>query len=139
MRNNKPIMLVEDDQIDVMSVKRALQELNVTNTLNVVGDGLEALEFLRDPANVSPCIILLDLQMPRMGGIEFLQVIKQDDVLKSIPVVVLTTSDEDQDKVASFKLSVAGYIIKPVDYRQFVEAMRTIRLYWTLSELPGTE
>ena len=136
MRNNKPIMLVEDDQIDVMSVKRALQELNVTNTLNVVGDGLEALEFLRDPANASPCIILLDLQMPRMGGIEFLQVIKHDDVLKSIPVVVLTTSDEDQDKVASFKLSVAGYIIKPVDYRQFVEAMRTIRLHWTLSELP---
>ena len=139
MRNNEPIMLVEDDQIDVMSVKRALQELNVTNTLIVVGDGLEALKFLRDPANVRPCIILLDLQMPRMGGIEFLQVIKQDDVLKSIPVVVLTTSDEDQDKVASFKLSVAGYIIKPVDYRQFVEAMRTIRLYWTLSELPGTE
>ncbi len=92
--------------------------------------------FLRAPENESPCIILLDLNMPRMNGIEFLRVAKQDETLKRIPVVVLTTSGEEQDKVDSFDLGVAGYMIKPVDYQQFVEVMRTIDLYWTLSELP---
>jgi DNA-binding NarL/FixJ family response regulator len=74
-----------------------------------------------------------------MNGVEFLKVVKADDVLKSIPVVVLTTSQEEQDVVESFKLSAAGYIVKPVDYKKFVEAMRTINIYWTLSELPNGE
>ena len=136
MRETRPILLVEDDQVDAMTVKRALKEINVANQLDIVGDGEEALVFLRAPENESPCIILLDLNMPRMNGIEFLRVAKQDETLKRIPVVVLTTSGEEQDKVDSFDLSVAGYMVKPVDYRQFVEVMRTIDLYWTLSELP---
>ena len=136
MRGTKPILLVEDDQVDAMTVRRALREINVTNRLKIVGDGEAALAFLRTPENESPCIILLDLNMPRMNGIEFLRVAKQDETLRRIPVVVLTSSREEQDKVDSFHLGVAGYMIKPVDYQQFVEVMRTIDLYWTQSELP---
>ncbi len=136
MRPNKPILLVEDDEIDQMTVKRALKEIHVMNRLDIAANGEEALAFLRDPGNERPGIILLDLNMPRMNGIEFLKAAKQDDDLKRIPVVVLTTSKEEQDRVESFNLSVAGYMIKPVDYRQFVEVVRAIDLYWTLSELP---
>ena len=136
MRSQKPILLVEDDRVDAMTVKRALKDINVTNRLDVVGNGEEALAFLRDEKNEKPCIILLDLNMPKMNGIEFLKIAKQDDWLKRIPVVVLTTSKEEQDRIESFKLSVAGYMIKPVDYRQFVEVIRAINLYWMLCELP---
>ncbi len=136
MKNTKPILLVEDDRVDAMTVRRALRDIKVMNRLDIVGDGEEALAFLRDPENEEPCIILLDLNMPRMNGIEFLTVAKQDKTLKRIPVVVLTSSSEEQDKVDSFDLGVAGYMIKPVDFHQFVEVMRTIDLYWTLSELP---
>ena len=133
---NKPILLVEDDQVDVMTVTRALKEIHVTNPLITRENGEEALNYLRDPNNEKPCIILLDLNMPIMNGFEFLQVVKHDDLLKSMPVVVLTTSEEQQDKVNSFNLSVAGYMAKPVDYRQFVEVMRSINAYWTVSEMP---
>lgn len=128
-------MLVEDDEVDAMTVRRALKELHVPNPLVQAENGEEALAYLRQPGQVTPCIILLDLNMPVMGGIEFLQMAKHDAALKRIPVVVLTTSDEQQDKVASYDLGVAGYIRKPVDYRQFVEAVRAIDTYWTLSEL----
>ena len=136
MKDKKNILLVEDDIVDAMTVKRALNDIKVTNILNTVGNGEEALAFLRNPNNEHPGIILLDLNMPKMNGIEFLKVIKNDDSLKRIPVIVLTTSQEEQDKIESFDLGVAGYMIKPVDYLQFVETMRTIDLYWTLSELP---
>jgi CheY-like chemotaxis protein len=134
---NKPVLLVEDDQVDAMTVKRALKELKVTNPLTHVENGEAALKHLRDPANEKPCIILLDLNMPIMNGIEFLQVLKHDDQLKATPVVVLTTSEEQQDKLNSFNLGVAGYMAKPVDYKQFVEVMRSINTYWTISEMPG--
>lgn len=137
MRSTKPILLVEDDEVDQMTVQRALKEIHVTNRLNIAGNGEEALAFLKDPANDRPGIILLDLNMPRMNGVEFLRLAKADPALKEIPVVVLTSSREEQDRVESFKLSVAGYMVKPVDYRQFVEVVRTIDLYWTLSELPS--
>lgn len=133
---NKPILLVEDDQVDAMTVKRALKELHVTNPLVHVENGEEALAFLVAPDQERPCIILLDLNMPVMNGVEFLQRIKQDHNLKATPVVVLTTSEEQQDKVDSFNLGVAGYMAKPVDYRQFVEVMRSINSYWTISEMP---
>ncbi|HYP28953.1 MAG TPA: response regulator [Blastocatellia bacterium] len=137
MRDSAPILLVEDDRVDAMTVKRALKDINVCNPVHLVGNGEEALEFLRDDKAPRPGIILLDLNMPRMNGLEFLKVAKQDERLKQIPVVVLTTSREERDRVESFNLSVAGYMIKPVDYLQFVEVMRAINLYWTLSELPG--
>jgi CheY-like chemotaxis protein len=140
MRNLKPILLVEDDSVDVMMVKRALKDLNVTNLLVQMPNGKEAVEYLTgEGGNEKPCVILLDLNMPKMNGAELLKIVKADDVLKSIPVVVLTTSQEEQDVVESFKLSAAGYIVKPVDYKKFVEAMRTIDIYWTLSELPNGE
>jgi CheY-like chemotaxis protein len=133
---DKPILLVEDDQVDVMTVKRALKEIKVNNPVVNPENGEEALKYLRDPASEKPCIILLDINMPIMNGIEFLQVMKHDAQLRRIPVVVLTTSGEQQDKISSFDLGVAGYMAKPVDYRQFVEIMRTIDAYWTISEVP---
>lgn len=137
MRSSKPILLAEDDDVDTMTVKRALKEIEVTNKLVHVTNGEEAVEYLRGDGDEKPCIILLDLNMPKMNGIEFLKLVKADDLLKRIPVVVLTTSREERDIVDSYALSVAGYIVKPVDYWKFVEAIKTIRLYWTLSELPN--
>jgi CheY-like chemotaxis protein len=137
MKDEMPILLVEDDTVDMMSVKRALRDIQVTNPLHHVENGEEALAWLNDTKNPKPAIILLDLNMPRMNGHEFLAVAKKDEVLRRIPVIVLTTSRAELDKVQSFDMGVAGYMIKPVDYQQFVEVMRTIRLYWTLSELPG--
>ena len=134
--SNKPILLVEDDQVDIMTVNRALKEIHVTNPVVSKENGEDALHYLQDPEGEKPCIILLDLNMPIMNGIEFLQVVKHDNLLKRIPVVVLTTSEEQQDKVNSFNLGVAGYMAKPVDYRQFVEVMRSIDAYWTISEMP---
>jgi len=136
MKPDIPILLVEDDAVDAMTVERALKDIRVTNRVHTVGDGLAALEFLREPGARRPGIILLDLNMPRMNGIEFLKVLKSDESLRKIPVVVLTTSSDERDRVNSFDLGVAGYMIKPVDYIQFVEVVRTINLYWTISELP---
>jgi len=137
MRNSKPILLVEDDNVDVMTVKRALKDLNIKNRLDSTANGEEALEYLKNNSNSKPCIILLDLNMPKMNGIEFLTIVKADEAFKKIPVVVLTTSNQQQDIVESFKLSVAGYIVKSVDYAEFTEAISTINLYWTLSKLPS--
>ncbi|HEX7682186.1 MAG TPA: response regulator [Trinickia sp.] len=134
---NKPILVVEDDDVDVMTIRRALKEIQVDNPIVRHEHGEMAIDYLRDPNNPLPCIILLDLNMPVMSGIEFLQVIKSDENLRRIPVVVLTTSEEQEDKVNSFNFSVAGYMAKPVDYRRFVEVMRSIDVYWSLSELPG--
>jgi CheY-like chemotaxis protein len=136
MRNSRPILLVEDDKVDAMTVRRSFKELKVTNPLVHTVNGEEALLYLKSNGNLKPCVILLDLNMPKMNGIEFLKIIKTDDAFKSIPVIILTTSKEEQDKVETFKLSVAGYIIKSVDYKKFVNAVKVIDLYWTLSELP---
>ena len=133
---NKPILLVEDDRVDVMTVMRALKEIHVVNPVVHVEHGEAALEYLRDPASTRPCIILLDLNMPIMNGIEFLKEVKQDPQLRAIPVVVLTTSEEQPDKIRSFEFGVAGYMAKPVDYRNFVETIRAVDMYWTLSAMP---
>jgi len=139
MRSSKPILLVEDDRIDAMTVKRALKDLKVTNQLVHTVNGEEALDYLRNESNKKPCVILLDLNMPKMNGIEFLKIAKGEEELKKIPVVVLTTSKEEQDVTESFNLSVAGYMVKSVDYKKLTETIRTIDLYWTLSELPNGE
>lgn len=136
MKTKRPILLAEDDPVDQETMRRALKDLKVTNRMVVAGNGEEALKYLRDEKNEKPCLILLDIKMPRMDGLEFLKVVKQDELLKIYPVVVLTTSKEEQDKMESFRLGVAGYMQKPVDYKQFVETIRTIDLYWSLSELP---
>ncbi len=139
MKSLRPILLVEDDSVDAMTVKRAFSELKVANELVRELNGEAALNYLKTHLDRKPCVILLDLNMPKMNGIEFLKVAKADDELRQIPVVVLTTSKDDRDKMESFKACVAGYIVKPVDYKKFVEAMRILNLYWTLSELPGIE
>jgi CheY-like chemotaxis protein len=139
MRSSKPILLVEDDRLDAMIVKRALNDLKVTNKLVHTTNGEEALEYIRNKENEKPCLVLLDLNMPKTNGVEFLRIVKADEVLKRTPVVVLTASTEEQDVIDTFKLSVAGYIVKPVDYMKFVEAMRTVTLYWTLCEFPDEE
>jgi len=136
MKNSKPILLAEDNAVDVMIVERAFKDLNIKNQLVCTGNGEEALEYLKNDSNKKPCIILLDLNMPKMNGIEFLKIVKADKVLKKIPVIVLTTSSQQRDIVESFKLSIAGYIVKSVDYSKFTQAISTINMYWTLSELP---
>lgn len=136
MRELKPILLVEDDIVDVMTVKRALKELNVLNQLIRVGNGEEALEYLNNKSNTEPCIILLDLNMPKMSGFEFLNIIKADENLKDIPVVILTTSRTEQDITESFKHGVAGYMVKSADYEKSVETIGTIVMNWILSKSP---
>ena len=136
MRSSKPILLVEDDSVDVMTVKRALKELDVTNEIVSTGDGEEALEYLHNHAATRPCVILLDLNMPRMSGMEFMKIAKADTSLKTIPIIVFTTSNTDQDITHSFELGAAGYMVKSVDYSKFIETIKTIDSYWTLSKLP---
>jgi CheY-like chemotaxis protein len=136
MNGKQKILLVEDDKIDIKSVQRSFKELRITNPLVVTHNGEEALEYLEKNTEKLPGLILLDLRMPRMDGIEFLNVIKKKDKLKMMPVVILTTSKEDEDKIDSFNLGISGYMMKPVNYKDFVEVIRTIRLYWTLSESP---
>jgi CheY-like chemotaxis protein len=136
MQNSQPILLVEDDSVDVMVVARALQDLGVTNKLVHKANGEEALEYLR--TETKPCVILLDLNMPVMNGLEFLKVVKEDEVLKRIPVVVLTTSNQEKDVSESFKLGAAEYIVKCVDYKEFLERISVIELYCAGSELPIT-
>ncbi len=137
MRNLKPILLVEDDDVDVMTVERAFKDLEINNQLVNTANGEEALEYLKNDSNRKPCIILLDLNTPKMNGLEFLQLIKADKTLRKIPVIILTTSSQQQDIVECFKLSVAGYIVKSIDYAKFAKAISTTNLYWTLSELPS--
>jgi CheY-like chemotaxis protein len=136
MQNSKPILLIEDDEVDIMTVKRALRDLKVTNQLVSIGDGEEAIEYLRTESATKPCIILLDLNMPKMDGGEFLKVVKADKALKKIPVVILTTSNSDRDVIESFECGAAGYMVKSVDYEKFIETIHTIDQYWTLSKLP---
>ena len=139
MRNSKPILLLEDDTVDAMTVKRALKELKILNPLVRSCNGEEGLAYLRDEKNPRPCVILLDLNMPKMNGLEFLKVVKNDEQFKRIPAIVLTTSKDDQERIRGFQLNISGYIIKPVDYSKFVEAVRILNLYWTLSEMPDCE
>ena len=131
------ILLVEDDELDVMNIRRAFDKNRITNPLHVAGNGIEALEMLR--AGEVPeerRLILLDLNMPRMNGIEFLRELRKDAELRLTPVVVLTTSDDERDRVEAYNLNVAGYILKPVTFVNFAEAMATLNKYWTLVEMP---
>jgi len=136
MNPKKPILLVEDDLVDQMTVKRCFKELNISNRLIIANNGEEALFYLNDKKYQKPAIILLDINMPKMNGIEFLGIIKNDDELKKLPVIVLSTSKADSDWVDSFNLGVAGYMVKPMDYKKFIDVIKTIHMYWSLSELP---
>ena len=131
------ILLVEDDQVDVMNVKRAFDKNRIGNPLYIAEDGIRALEILRSTGMPRDRrIVLLDLNMPRMNGIEFLRELRADPDLHMTPVVVLTTSDDERDKINAYDLNVAGYLLKPVTFANFVEVMAALNKYWTLVELP---
>lgn len=135
------LLLVDDDEVDVMTVQRAFKKNNITNPFYVANNGMEALAMLRGEDNLPRIplerrLVLLDLNMPKMGGIEFLRELRADPNLRAIPVIVLTTSQEDKDKVEAYHLNVAGYIVKPVTFTNFVKVVAALNQYWTLSEMP---
>ncbi len=130
-------MLVEDDKVDVMQVKRALRDRNISNPLLHPEDAARAIEYLNEPGTPKPCMILLDLNMPGFDGFEFLKKMKSDRRLKKIPIIVLTTSDSDVDVKKCFDLGAAGYLVKPDDYEQFVNVVEIVNRYWTLNKMPN--
>lgn len=140
-KKNFPILLVEDDEVDIMNVKRAFRKNGMSNPLLIARNGLEALEILQgseeqEAASPPPRIILLDINMPKMNGIEFLQEVRKDPNIRSVSVFVMTTSNEDSDKVEAYRLNVAGYILKPLSFERFMESLRTLDNYWNLTEHP---
>jgi len=133
----KPILLVEDDPIDALAIKRALHASNVTDTVVHVPCAREALACLRSPGTDKPALILLDLNLPGTDGLEFLQIIKGDSCLMNIPIVVLTASDEPCDILRGFDLGIAGYMVKSSGYEGLLETIRIIQNYWSLSQSPS--
>ncbi|WP_305909637.1 response regulator [Methylomarinum sp. Ch1-1] len=131
MNNVQPILLVEDDLVDVMTVKRAFRELEVVNVLVTVSNGEEAIAYLQQPTQGLPCVILLDINMPKMNGLECLDILKEHSLFKNIPVIMLTSSKEQQDVDQSFIKGISGYILKPVDYDQFLASIQVLAPYWT--------
>ncbi|WP_246853823.1 response regulator [Rufibacter aurantiacus] len=130
------ILLVEDDEVDIMNVQRAFKKNNITNPLHIAHNGLEALEMLREGAIPMPPIIILDINMPKMNGIEFLQELRKDPSLNRISVFVMTTSNEDSDKINAYNFNVAGYILKPLSFEKFLTSVATLNRYWKLCERP---
>src|SRR5262247_1928570 len=136
------ILMVEDDPRDVELSLTALEEYHLANEVIVVGDGEEALDYLyargkfsrRAPEN--PAVILLDLKLPKVDGLEVLQQIKSDENLRMIPVVVLTSSREERDMVSSYQLGVNAYVVKPVDFHEFVNAIKELGVFWAIINEP---
>jgi CheY-like chemotaxis protein len=131
------IVLVDDDDVDVMNVQRAFAKSKISSPIYTASDGIAALELLRSGRVPSDRrLVLLDLNMPRMNGIELLRALRADPDLRSTPVVVLTTSNDERDKVEAYALNVSGYLLKPVTFAAFVELMATLNTYWSTVELP---
>jgi CheY-like chemotaxis protein len=136
------ILLVEDDPNDVELTLTALEEYHLANEVVVARDGEEALDYLyrrgsfATRSNDNPAVLLLDLKLPKVDGLEVLQQIKTDENLKIIPVVVLTSSHEEKDMVASYRLGVNAYVVKPVDFHEFVNAIRELGFFWAIINEP---
>ena len=136
------ILMVEDDPKDVELSLTALEEYNLANEVVVVGDGAEALDYLycrgsfTARATGNPAVLLLDLKLPKVNGLEVLKTIRSDEKLKTVPVVVLTSSREESDLVASYKLGVNAYVVKPVDFHEFVNAVRELGVFWAVINEP---
>ena len=133
------ILVVEDDEVDILNIKRAFKKNNVKNHVTYAHNGLEAWNLLKgeegvEKLNPRPKVILLDVNMPKMNGLELLEKIRTDEELKAISVFILTTSDDENDKWRAHNLNVAGYIIKPISFEKFVSAVATLNSYWSLSE-----
>jgi len=136
------ILMVEDDPKDVELTLTALEEYNLANEVIVVRDGEEALDYLycreafKTRGGSNPAVMLLDLKLPKVNGLEVLKQIKSDEKLKLIPVVVLTSSKEEKDMVASYKLGVNAYVVKPVDFHEFVNAIKELGVFWAVINEP---
>jgi DNA-binding response OmpR family regulator len=132
------ILLVEDDDRDVELTMNALEEYNLANEVIVTRDGEEALDYLycrgkyNSRSSDNPAVMLLDLKLPKVDGLEVLRQVKSDEQLKIIPVVVLTSSHEEKDMVASYKLGVNAYVVKPVDFHEFVNAIKELGVFWAV-------
>ncbi|QHL86129.1 response regulator [Nibribacter ruber] len=141
MNKNTPILLVEDDPLDVENIKRAFAAQGIENIVHVARTGNEALALLlsqtAEAQSPTPRIILLDLNLPEMGGLEFLQAIRKNPALRSCSVFVMTSSKDEQDVVMAYDLNVAGYIVKPIRNGSFKEAIATLNSFWELIELPN--
>lgn len=134
------ILVAEDDEVDVLNIKRAFKKNNMKNKVFYAKDGLEAWQMLKGEGEFAdivphPKVLLLDINMPKMSGLELLEKIRSDEQLKSLSVFMLTTSDDDNDKYRAHNLNVAGYIIKPVNFEKFVAAVATLNNYWSLTEI----
>jgi len=136
VKTKKTILIVDDNIIDQKIVKLALLENNINNQVATANDGEEAYEYLQKVTNNLPGIILLDLNMPKMNGHELLVKIKKDENLKSIPVIILTSSKSEKDILKSYQLNVAGYMVKQIDYTEFVKIIKHFNAYWNSSEMP---
>lgn len=134
-KNDAVILLVEDDRVDIMTVQRAMKKIDITNPLCVARTGVEALGMLRGDGfpriEPTPSLILLDLNLPKMGGIEFLRELRADPVLKNLPVIVLTSSNEPGDRAAAFEYEVNDYIVKPHTFDEFSDAISMILADWS--------
>lgn len=136
------ILMVEDDTNDVEMTMTALEEYNLANEVIVTRDGEEALDYLycrgkyESRASDNPAVLLLDLKLPKVDGLEVLRQVKSDDRLKMIPVVVLTSSHEEKDMVASYRLGVNAYVVKPVDFHEFVNAIKELGAFWAVINVP---
>lgn len=136
------ILMVEDDPKDVELTLTALEEYNLANEVVVTRDGEEALDYLhcrgeyKTRSSGNPAVMLLDLKLPKVDGLEVLQQIKSDGELRMIPVVVLTSSKEEKDMVASYKLGVNAYVVKPVDFHEFVNAIKELGVFWAIINEP---
>jgi CheY-like chemotaxis protein len=128
------ILLVEDDEVDIMNVQRAFKKNSIQNPLFIARNGMEALEMLRNQEIPLPQIIILDLNMPKMNGLEFLTEVRKDEDLRHISVFVMTTSNDDTDKLNAYNLNVAGYILKPLSFEKFIASVATLDSYWKLCE-----
>ncbi|TCI90351.1 response regulator [Tenacibaculum sp. M341] len=134
MQKKLTILLIEDDQIEIMKFNRILSKLNSIHNVIEANNGEEALEILSDRDNL-PSIILLDLNMPKINGIEFLKILKNDEVLKYLPTVVLTTSSNQKDMLECYKIGIAGYIVKPLKYEDYQSKLVKVLSYWSANEL----
>ena len=128
------ILLIEDDMIEVMKLNRTISKLELPHKIVEANNGEEALEFLQKKDEL-PDIILLDLNMPKLNGIEFLSILKKDDVLKYIPTIILTTSSNQQDLLECYKIGIAGYVLKPLKYEDYIIKIQSLLAYWSINEL----
>ncbi|GAB5476480.1 MAG: response regulator [Maribacter sp.] len=128
------ILLIEDDNIEIMKLQRTVSKLGLSHKITEAKNGEQALELLRSGQPL-PDIVLLDLNMPRMSGIEFLSILKEDEVLKYLPIVILTTSENRVDLVECYRIGIAGYIIKPLKYEDYQDKLSKVLAYWEVNEL----